>query len=633
MNKALDTLNIKRAKLTTLQVNLGNLCNQSCSHCHIEAGPSGKEIMPLEVVNNVLSFLSKTKDLILDITGGAPELNPHFDYLIRSGSKRVKEIIVRSNLTVLLEKGKEHLSNFFKENKVHLICSLPCYTEENVDRQRGAWVFQKSVKALQILNTIGFGMGNGLQLDLVHNPISAGLAFPQEKLESEYKSALSRDYKVSFNRLLTITNAPIGRFKHYLEEQGKFKDYVQLLEDNFNPSTLENLMCRNLLSMGFSGLLYDCDFNLALGLKLNDEFGRCLTIADITPEDWQGREIILGQHCFACSAGTGSGCQGALVQDKVLKRDEVKSFYSAAAIQPKKELCCPVSYDREDVSFIPKEVLEVSYGCASPMSLAQPKQNEVVLDLGSGAGIDCFIAAKKVGPAGRVIGVDMTEEMLNKANRAQEEVASQLGYLNCEFRKGFLEEVPVEAESIDLVTSNCVLNLSADKKKVFAEIFRILKSSGRFVISDIISDKAVPLYMQKDSKLWGECISGALTQNEFLGLEKAAGFYGLEVLKNFKYKEAEGIQFCSITVRGYKFKKGANCVYIGQYATYLGPYSEIRDDDNHIFPRGQAIEICTDTASKLTQPPYAGKFLITSIKKDGSPNPCCPSDTEGKPCC
>ena len=211
------------------------------------------------------------------------------------------------------------------------------------------------------------------------------------------------------------------------------------------------------------------------------------------------------------------------------------------------------------MSYIPKEALEVSYGCGSPISIAQPAQGEAVVDLGCGAGIDCFIAAKKVGIPGKVIGVDMTEEMLQKANKALEHVSSNLGFLNCEFRHGFLEDVPVESESIDLVTSNCVLNLSSDKSKVFKEIYRILKDGGRFVISDVVSNKEVPVFMKNNQELWGECISGALTQNEFLSKAKDAGFYALEILKNFKYKEVEGLQFYSITVRGYKSKKNKTC--------------------------------------------------------------------------
>ena len=627
---------LRRKRLTTLQVNMGNLCNQNCLHCHMDASPQGKNIMSPRIVDDILKYLSQNRGLILDITGGAPELNPNFDYLVKSARPLVKEIIVRSNLTVIFEPGKENLPNFFKENRAHLICSLPCYTKENVDRQRGSGIFEKSLKALRILNELGYGKNDELQLDLVHNPIGPNLPLEQHRLEIDYKRNLNEEYGVRFNRLITITNVPIGRFNDYLKSNGDYEKYEQLLMDNFNVDILGNLMCRSLSSVDWDGRLYDCDFNLALGLVLKDEYDSNLTIDAINLLELEGKEIIFGEHCLACAAGSGSGCQGALdlsKQDTV--RQNVKRFYQDAVLRPKKELCCPNSYEKEDMSHIPNEALEVSYGCGSPISLAHPTQGEAVVDLGCGAGIDCFIAAKRVGISGKVIGVDMTEEMLSKANKALEHVSGKLGFLNCEFRQGFLEDIPVEAESIDLVTSNCVLNLASDKSKVFREIHRILKDGGRFVISDIVSNKEVPLFMKEDPKLWGECISGALTQSEFLSKAKDAGFYALEILKNFKYREVEGIQFCSITVRGYKFKKGKDCVYIGQYATYLGPYSEVHDDDGHIFPRGIAIEVCTDTANKLKRIPYVGQFLLTDVKKDGAPNPCCSSDENknNKTCC
>lgn len=651
--------NIRRARLTTLQVNMGNLCNQRCIHCHINASPQGKDIMSKKIVDDILKFLSQNRNLTLDITGGAPEMNPNFDYLVHSAKSLVKELIVRSNLTVLFEPGKEYLPKFFKDNRVHLICSLPCYTKENVDSQRGSGVFEKSIRAISILNGLGFGKGDGLQLDLVHNPQRSNLPSPQDRLEREYKNILTDEYGIIFNRLITITNVPMGRFKDYLQANSEYESYARLLEENFNSDILEELMCRRLLSVGWDGRLYDCDFNLALGLVIRNDEGEPLRIDTVNLYDLEGVKIIFYERCFACTAGSGSSCQGALNlskgndvrdaecnnQDSISSasrrdttvdnsiRENVKSFYQDASMQPKKELCCPTSYEKEDISYIPREVLDISYGCGSPISLAKPKEGGIVVDLGCGAGIDCFIAAKKVGVAGRVIGIDMTEEMLKKASSALEKVAANLGFLNCEFRHGFLEEIPVESTSVDLVTSNCVVNLSTDKSRVFGEIYRILRDGGRFVIADIVADKEVPLYMQKDKKLWGECISGALTQSEFLSKAKEAGFYGLEVLKNFKYREVDGIQFCSITVRGYKFNKGRDCVYVGQYATYLGPYSEVRDDDNHIFPRGVAIEICTDIAKKLGLPPYLGYFVITDAQKDGGPTPCCPQGENDKQCC
>ena len=303
---------LKRGKLTTLQVNLGDLCNQSCAHCHIDASPSGKKVMSRKVVDDILGFLKSNKIKTLDITGGAPELNPNFDYLVRSARGLVDELIVRSNLSVFFEPGKEYLPEFFKDNKVHLVCSLPCYMKENVDKQRGEGTFIKSIDALRILNKLGYSREEGLILDLVYNPAGAELPPVQGELEAAYKKNLKDNQGIEFNRLLVITNVPIKRFKSYLESSNEYIKYYSLLEKNFNPDTIENLMCRSFLSVGYDGRLYDCDFNLALGLSLHDDHGSDLMISKLKPDDLEGRRIIIGQHCLSCTAGSGSSCQGAL---------------------------------------------------------------------------------------------------------------------------------------------------------------------------------------------------------------------------------------------------------------------------------------------------------------------------------
>jgi MoaA/NifB/PqqE/SkfB family radical SAM enzyme/ubiquinone/menaquinone biosynthesis C-methylase UbiE len=303
----------------------------------------------------------------------------------------------------------------------------------------------------------------------------------------------------------------------------------------------------------------------------------------------------------------------------------VQKFYGGAAVQPQKELCCPVKYSNDEVGHIPQDVLDRFYGCGSPISQAGVQEGETTLDLGSGAGIDCFIAAKKVGPAGKVIGVDMTAEMLAVARRCQKEVAANLGYDVVEFREGYLECAPIENKSVDLVTSNCVINLSPDKGKVFSEIWRILKDNGRLVVADIVADRPVPLNLQAHKDLWGECISGSLSEAEFMaGLEKA-GFYGLSLLKKTFWKEVEGYKFYSITVRGFKFEKKAGCRFTGQKALYAGPYKAVIDEEGHLFPRGEAVEVCTDTAAKLMAPPYEAHFDV--LEPDGS------AAAEDKTCC
>jgi len=297
-------------------------------------------------------------------------------------------------------------------------------------------------------------------------------------------------------------------------------------------------------------------------------------------------------------------------------RKIVQEFYGQAAEKPQAELCCPTKYDDADVGHIPQDVLDRFYGCGSPVSAAAPQPGEVYVDLGSGAGIDCFIAAKRVGPTGRVIGVDMTDQMLSVARENQPKVAAALGYNNVEFRKGFLEEVPVESKTADIVTSNCVINLSPDKPKVFAEIWRILSDHGRAVIADIVSDREVPPRLKVNEQLWGECIVGALTEAQFLAMLEQAGFYGLLVMKKAFWKTIEGFKFYSVTVQGFKFEKTAGCTFVGQAAIYRGPFQAALDEEGHLFPRNVAIQVCTDTASKLSQPPYAGHFTI--VEPDGT---------------
>lgn len=306
----------KRGKLAILQANLGNLCNQNCKHCHIDASPEGTKTMSKTIINEILRFLSHNKGLTLDVTGGAPELNPNFEYLLEKAKSLTKEIMVRSNLTVYLQKDKEHLPCFFAKNKVHLMCSMPCYTKENVEAQRGNGVFEKSIKALQALNKLGYGKVEDLRLDLVYNPLGAFLPGKQADLQEAYTEELKKGYGVVFNKLLTITNSPINRFKKQLESSGEYEKYIKILKETFNPSTIEKIMCRNTLSVGYDGKLYDCDFNQALGLALKDERGQFLSIGKLDGSKLAGNNIIFADHCFACTAGSGSSCQGALEKTK-----------------------------------------------------------------------------------------------------------------------------------------------------------------------------------------------------------------------------------------------------------------------------------------------------------------------------
>jgi len=293
------------------------------------------------------------------------------------------------------------------------------------------------------------------------------------------------------------------------------------------------------------------------------------------------------------------------------KRRFVQEFYAQAAEEPQESLCCPTGYSPEDTRHIPQEVLDRAYGCGSPIGSAEVREGEVVLDLGSGTGIDCFIAAKKTGPSGMVIGLDMTDQMLEVASESKTLVAENLGYDAVRFVKGFMEAIPLRDKPVDLITSNCVINLSPDKKRVFREIWRVLKDHGRIVVSDIVAQGEVPEHIRANEKLWGECIGGALTEEEFFSFLEQAGFYGLQVLKKSFYKEVDGYRFYSVTVRAYKFEKREGCVYIGQKAVYHGSFRAVMDEEGHLFPCNEAVEVCTDTAEKLSNPPYRGLFTIT----------------------
>jgi len=299
-------------------------------------------------------------------------------------------------------------------------------------------------------------------------------------------------------------------------------------------------------------------------------------------------------------------------ENEDVSRSDVSNFYSKAAVSAQESLCCPTQYDSKDLSHIPKEVLEISYGCGSPVGRANPREGEVMVDLGSGGGIDCFIAARHVGETGRVYGIDMTEEMLDVARRNATLVTENLGYNNIEFRQGYLESIPVDDSSVDLVTSNCVINLSTDKDEVFEEIHRILKPGGRFMISDIISNKDVPEVMRNNKGLWGECVSGALTLNKFLGYAEKSRFKGLRVQKDYLWKEVEGIKFYSYTIEGCKHvSSGSKSCGSSLLATYAGPFESVTSQET-VYPMGIAVEINEDTAQLLSSHSYAGQFIITN---------------------
>ncbi len=303
---------LKATGVDILQLNIGKMCNQVCKHCHVDAGPDRKEIMTRETMEHCLEVVQGSAVTTVDLTGGAPEMNPNFRWLVTEITKAGKKVMVRCNLTIILANPKYNdLPEFFKENNVEVVSSLPYYTALRTDNQRGDGVFGKSIKALQMLNAVGYGIDNNLILNLVYNPSGAFLPADQSALEKDFKKELKNKYGISFNNLFAITNLPVSRFLEYLVRSGNFEAYMEKLITSFNPAAALNVMCRNTLSVGWDGLLYDCDFNQMLDLKINNNLPQ--HIKDFNMESLHNRDIVINQHCFGCTAGAGSSCGGAVV--------------------------------------------------------------------------------------------------------------------------------------------------------------------------------------------------------------------------------------------------------------------------------------------------------------------------------
>jgi radical SAM/Cys-rich protein len=310
---AAEGLELRRGSSEILQVNVGKLCNLTCIHCHVNAGPKRKEIISRETIDRIICWLAKTDIPIVDLTGGAPEMIPDFRYFIEQVKElqRSRHVIDRCNLTILLEPGYQDLAAFLARNKVEIIASLPCYSPENVNAQRGEGVFEGSIAALQLLNSLGYGIDPALPLHLVYNPVGAFLAPSQTELETDYKRELKQHFGIVFNSLYALTNLPIGRFASYLRHNNKLDEYMELLIQAFNPATIDGVMCRNNISVGWRGEVYDCDFNQQLGMQWNN--GAPIFLWDVDPHNIENRQIMTGNHCFGCTAGAGSSCGGAIV--------------------------------------------------------------------------------------------------------------------------------------------------------------------------------------------------------------------------------------------------------------------------------------------------------------------------------
>ena len=587
---------LKRLDTLWFQV-AGTHCNLQCSHCFISCGPKNNNhcLLKEDVIQHYLKEASAYGVKEFYFTGGEPFLHPDILNILKE-SLSYGIVTVLTNGTLITSKVAQLLAQIsnISKNKLEFRVSLESYLEEENDRIRGKNSFKNAIRGIQALVDAGF--------------------YPIITYTDQYKyKSFTNKMEKGFKSLTGALNIPQLRVKKLpLILLGRCAELIRPYYENeritdkcFDNYSMDNLQCstsRMITSKGvFVCPLLINDSNAWMGWTLKEAF-RPYTMESPV--------------CYTCRM-SGLTCKNDNEQKIVpnnIVRKSVHEFYATAANKPQKELCCPTGYNNVDLSHIPQQILDISYGCGSPVTMANIKPGENVLDLGSGGGVDCFIASKWVGEKGYVIGIDMTDEMLNKANTSRKTVARNLGFDNVRFMKGFLEEIPLADEKIDLVTSNCVINLSLQKEKVLREIFRVLKTGGRFVISDIVSNRNVPSIMRQNKKLWSECISGAIKESEFFNIIKTVGFYGLEVIHRNLYRETEGIKFYSMTLKAYKFKKSRECLYTGQYAIYKGPFNSVSDDDGHTYPMGVPIEICTDTAWKLSNPPYKGIFIIYDMQ-------------------
>ena len=588
----------------------GTHCNLQCIHCFISCGPKSNtlDILGLDVIRRYLNEALTLGVKEFYFTGGEPFLHPEIADILQEALKYGPTTVL-SNGTLITEGLSQTLAQASRisKHKVEFRVSLESFIEEENDQVRGMGSFKRAIRGIQSLVHAGF------------NPIITVADWPKYgKFTNEMTEgfqSLEHALNIPQLRLKKLPLVLLGRCAEFVRPYDKSERVTEKCFDNYPMDTLQCTTSRIVTSKG----VFVCPILIA------------------APKAWMGwtlRESLVpysmeSPACYTCrtsgltcknedylsyETNTFQGGKELKILAKDTVRKSVNEFYATAAIQPQKKLCCPTNYNPADLSHIPPEVLDISYGCGSPVTQASIELGESVLDLGSGGGIDCFIAAKMVGEQGKVIGVDMTDEMLRNANASREIVARNLGFDNVRFMKGFLEEIPLADECVDLVTSNCVINLSAQKEKVFQEIFRILKTGGRFVISDIVSDREAPVSMKRDKILWSECISGAVTEKEFFHITKESGFYGLEVVNRYLYNEVDGFKFYSVTARGYKYMKSTECKYTGQYAIYKGPCSSVSDDDGHTYPAGIPVEVCTDTVWKLSNPPYKGMFILSDMQ-------------------
>lgn len=648
---------LRPIELTVFQVNLGRWCNQACSHCHVDSSPARTETIGADVVDRCLEIIAETPSIeVVDLTGGAPEGQPEFRRFAVECRRLGKRVIDRCNLTILSEPGFEDLAAWLAGNGIEIVASLPHYTSERIDGQRGKGTYQRSLAALQQLNELGYGTRH--PLFLAYNPDELSLAGNQLTIEQDFRRRLT-PMGIEFSGLYALNNMPLGRFLKALIREDRHQEYVQLLADSFNVAALQELMCRRQLSVGWDGRVYDCDFNQMLDMSQPE----CRTIFDFDYDIWLNRRIRTAAHCFGCTAGPGSSCGGNLVAVDPVPRRRHEAVFAASAVgekvredappqasatpdgkmelaairnyygkvlQGSKDLktdaCCTIEgmplWLRQALANVHTDVLDRYYGCG--LVVPEAVERCTVVDLGCGSGRDVYVLAQLVGAEGEVIGVDMTPEQLAIARKHQQWHAHRQGYErpNTRIVEGFIEDLSaIDDNSVDIVVSNCVVNLSPDKPRVLSEVFRILKPGGEFYFSDVYADRRLSWDIRNNEILWGECLAGALYWMDFLTLARTTGFLDPRLVTdrvlNIENPELERIlapaRFWSATWRLFKLDMlEPICEDYGQVVRYRGTIPQHEAgftlDNHHYFEKGQSVKVCTNTWHMLKSTRFAPYF-------------------------
>jgi radical SAM/Cys-rich protein len=625
MNNFWEGKNLRKKDIDIIQINLGNLCNLACKHCHVGASPAGSDNMDRETAERIAHKLINIGVQKLEFTGGEPVLNSNLAYFIEELSG-IKDIVVRTNLIAMDMPEFNNLIRLFKKNNVAIIGSLPSPLEKATDSQRGKGVFEKSIRILKQLNREGYG-SDGLKLDLVYNPTGNYLPPDKAQLELDYRDMLRDSFGISFNALIAIVNVPVQRFKQYLKKEGSLGEYERMLRAQYNPATIEGIMCRDLLSVDYQGYVYDCDFNLAVGTRIkgyeNARFWE-IDFDDFTTE------IQFGKYCYACTVNMGSSCHGALVQDGFDTKKSVKTYYGET-LESSRDLqtdaCCTLDsipeYVRTSLRYVNDEIKMKYYGCGSP--IPHELNGLKTLDVGCGTGRDVYILSRLVGENGFAWGVDMTENQLAVANKYLDDQMEIFGYSksNVKFIHDYIENLENHFgnETLDLVISNCVINLAEDKEVVLKQIYNILKFGGEFYFSDVYADRRVPVQIARNEILYGECLGGALYYKDFERIAVKAGFTDPRVISNRKVTIAnpeienlvENITFYSITYRLWKLEGLEDtCEDYGHLVVYRGgmPFSPFKYelDGGHVFYKNKPERVCGNTA-KMLQDTRLGRYF------------------------